>query len=176
LGCFWLACTLVLCSRVISGFANRRYKPKTRSKASGHPDPKSIGRDLSYGLFGWGSRKGFAWCVRAGAIEKAHDENGVVVATEYNDKPTLPSFCFPLCLCHAWRVGRRLKPTLLKNAAHLMARSRQVHLPGTACRAPTETWRRRRALAKHHRYRAKLRVRVAWSRLPSLRGVSFLSW
>ena len=34
-------------------------------------------------------------------------------------------------------LRRRLKPTLLKTAPHLMARLRQVLLPGTACRAPT---------------------------------------
>jgi hypothetical protein len=45
-------------------------------------------------LFGSGSREGFVWCVRPGAADKAHDENGVVVATESNDKPTLPSFSF----------------------------------------------------------------------------------
>jgi hypothetical protein len=50
-------------------------------------------------VVGLGSREGFVWCVRAGAAEKAHDENGIVVVTESNDKPTRPSFSF------AWRVG-----------------------------------------------------------------------
>jgi hypothetical protein len=35
-------------------------------------------------------------CGSGGQGGKAHDENGVVVATEFNDKPTLPSFSFTL--------------------------------------------------------------------------------
>jgi hypothetical protein len=72
-------------------------------------------------------------------------------------RQTNPAVVF-FCIV-SWRIlrmGRRLKPTLLKNAAHLMARSRQSYLPGTACRAPTETRQRRRARAKHHESRPTL--------------------
>ena len=45
-------------------------------------------------------------------------------------------------------LRHRLKPTLLKTAPHLMARLRQVLLPGTACRAPTAKKRTRPKLSR----------------------------
>ena len=53
-------------------------------------------------------------------------------------------------------LRRRLKPTLLKTAPHLMARLRQVLLPGTACRAPT---------AKKERGRSSLELRAVSTKL-----------
>jgi hypothetical protein len=74
------------------------YEPKTKFKIKGFRSSRSkIDREgPELRLFGWGSREGFVWRVRPGAADKAHDENGVVVATESNDKPTLPSFSFTL--------------------------------------------------------------------------------
>jgi len=34
----------------VAHFARREKHASPKSKASGHPDPKSIGRDLSYGV------------------------------------------------------------------------------------------------------------------------------
>ena len=53
-------------------------------------------------------------------------------------------------------LRRRLKPTLLKTAPHLMERLRQILLPGMACRAPT---------AKKERGRISLELRAVSTKL-----------